>query len=316
MNKLNILSKLAIASISFGLGIAGTSHSALAGTLFDINQQTTGFVNQLSGVSEFGLSDGRPGSGLPCPSCDSVVNFATYANPTMSDWTSALGVTPIGVGQPSPGMTSGIDTNAKWVFFYQIRNTNPLGDPNANLENFNVTKEDQNGLPINVQPYNTAGYIDGWDIVPFNNCGALAAPGQCLDTPNNWQPAIIENKTIANGNGGEEAETAFGTSLSGPSPISSVTVRANTPYTGALFEFGPLLDDEIEPNEFTDVLVLTSNDQFAGIVWAETESPGGTGSAGDVAGIKNPVNVPEPGTIIGLLAVSGLGFGLKRKKQS
>ncbi len=85
---------------------------------------------------------------------------------------TALGVNPIGVGQTSPGMTPGVDTNAKWVFFYQIQNTNPLGGTNAVLENFNVTKGSTTGDPIDVQPYNSAGYIDGWGIAPFS-----ATPG-------------------------------------------------------------------------------------------------------------------------------------------
>ncbi len=108
------------------LALLGVVNQAQAGKVYDIYQQTTGFVSGLSGASDFGLSDG---TGPICPLCDSTVNFATYANPGMGDWTAALGVNPTGVMNPSPGVTNpapGFDPNAKWVFFYQVRNTNPL----------------------------------------------------------------------------------------------------------------------------------------------------------------------------------------------
>ncbi len=314
MNKLNVLSKLAIASLTIGLGVVETSESVWAGQLFDINQQTTGFVTELSGASEFGLSDEF--GGPVCANCDSVVNFATYANPEMGNWVDALGVRDdlVGVGIPSPGMEvldPNVDENAKWVFFYKIQNTNPLGGVGI-LENFNVTKENEKGLPVpGVQPYNSAGYINGWTTNDFD-----PTPG--LDEPNDWQPALTEFKTIielVNDDDGVEPDIAFGTLLDGPSPISSPSVRnGQVSYTGALFDFEGT--GFIPVGEFSDLLVLTSNERYAGIVWAETESPGGFGAAADVAGIKNPVNVPEPGTVLGLLAISGLGFGLKRKKQS
>jgi hypothetical protein len=52
--------------------------------------------------------------------------------------------------------------------------------------------------------------------------------------------------------------------------------------------------------------------------WARTQSliPVGEGSSGDVAGLKVTFEkVPEPGSIIGLLALGGLGLASKRKKQ-
>ncbi len=120
-----------------------------------------------------------------------------------------------------------------------------------------------------------------------------------------------EAKDITLGRGEIAPTTAFGTLLSGPSPIASVSVRAGqVAYAGALFQFDPGMEGVIPPDAYSDLLILTSNDRYAGIVWAETESPGGFGAAGDVAGIKN-VAIPEASSIAiwSLLGLAGFGFG-------
>ena len=54
--------------------------------------------------------------------------------------------------------------------------------------------------------------------------------------------------------------------------------------------------------------------------WAKTQGITGfdpnEGTSGDVAGLKVTTKTPEPGTILGLLGISGLGLGMKRKKQA
>ncbi len=47
-----------------------------------------------------------------------------------------------------------------------------------------------------------------------------------------------------------------------------------------------------------------------------TDELGSSGGVYGIISITKGVSVPEPGTIVGLLAISGLGLGLKRKKQS
>ena len=70
-----------------------------------------------------------------------------------------------------------------------------------------------------------------------------------------------------------------------------------------LFEFAPLGTGTIPPDGTSSLVYLTATldgDQMLDIVWAETESPGGFGAAGDVVGIKNvgvPFAVPEPASI-------------------
>lgn len=285
-------------------GLVGAGAPAAA-TIFDINDQATGFVAELSGASEFGSP--QPG-GVECGLCDSVVNFAAYANPLNQNWVEALGIGNNeifdDVAQNSPGMDEPLDRFASWVFFYQILNTNPLGGTNADLENFNVTKVahlpgEQYGQPINVQPYNSAASIDEWDIVDF-----ITDPG--LDVGNDFSPSQTGARSIqqsSDGNTGEEAQAISSTRLGGPAPISNAGILQGA-FTGALFLF-----DEggqpgaIQPDEYSDLLVLASNERYAGFVWAETESSGGFGAAGDVAGIVNPIPLPMPA----LMLLSGLG---------
>jgi len=89
-----------------------------------------GFVSGLSGASTFGNTDGNPGS-LTCPLCDSTVSFMVCRNADRSDWTADINASPTFLG--------GNDPTARWVFLYQILNTDPLTAGEGQLENFNVT---------------------------------------------------------------------------------------------------------------------------------------------------------------------------------
>ena len=255
-----------------------------------------GYVAGLSGATEFGATDGTPGS-ITCPLCDSVVNFATYHNADLSDWRSDLGV--------SPSFLQGFDTNARWVFLYQIQNTNPLGGTNAELENFNVTTTDKEGDPVEENPYSSGGFINASALAPFND-GSLLDP----DRPNDWEPGIVESKDVGSGPDDIDPTQVLFTNASGPNPIASASVRAGgAAYAGGLFEFGSPL---IPANAFSEVLFLTANETWASYVWAETESPGGFGAAGDVPGIK-PIPVPAPFLLLPA-AMAALGFAAGRRR--
>lgn len=203
-------------------------------------------------------------------------------------------------GDPTAhGGDDGDPWNDRWVFFYQIENTNPLGDPNSALENFNVTTTTKNGEPTPKNAYANGGIGVNLDISPFNS-----QPG--LDSPNNWvSPELNVEKSLIESTGDRlSADILDFTDAAGLSPISSVSVDAGGPqYAGALFEFS---NPELPADALSDVLWLSSNAIHAGIIWAETESAGGFGAAGDVAGIKKQVPAPAAFTLFGL-GLAGLG---------
>ncbi len=282
------------------------ANQAQAGKVFRGNTPQ-GFVSALSGASEFGGTDAS--SSLTCPLCDSVVNFATYSNPDGGDWREALeadfGINPsswqtLGSDQGAEGGDNGNPWDDRWVFFYQIQNTNPLGGVNADLENFNVTKTFV-GNPFELNPYANGGFNTGAAIDPFN-----PTPG--IDDPNDWVPAETGDRVVIPGVGGIDPSQLTFTNVSGPTPISSPSVRnGQDAYSGALFQF----ENFIGEDQFSEVLWLSSNARTAGIIWAETESPGGFGAAADIAGIKN---IPEPTSLCSIFGLAVLGTALRRRK--
>lgn len=302
---MTIKNSLISMSLSGIFGILLIGPPASAATIFG-SATPQGFVPGLTGSSEFGNADTNPGS-LVCASCDSVVNFTAYYNPQGADWRDAIGV-PIDSWQTlnsDPTAHGGDDAdpwNDRWVFFYQIENTNPLGGLNAALENFNVTNTTKDGEPSPRNAYANGGIGLNLDISPFNS-----QPG--LDTPNNWaSPELDVEKSLIEATGDRLSATILDfTDAGGVSPISSVSVDAGVPqYAGALFEFG---DPELPADALSDVLWLSSNAEYAGIIWAETESAGGFGAAGDVAGIKKKVPAPAA---FGLFGVGLAGLSARR----
>jgi hypothetical protein len=182
--------------------------------------------------------------------------------------------------------------------------TNPLTAGEAPLQQFNVTKTDQNGDPFPEQPYTSGGYYDG---LVFSNASSAVTP---LDVPNNWVPSGNVNlqTTVSNTNAVDPISLVL--PPAGSFQIVNDTVRFPlVGYDGAQFEF---VNPQLATSLTSSILYLTTDDPHAGIIWAETQSPG-EGAAGDVYGVKN--KVPEPSALLGLLALSGMGFLRKTQKQ-
>lgn len=157
------------------------------------------------------------------------------------------------------------------------------------------------------------------DLVPPPG-GILGGTGQGSDgCPGNWTPDVLVDVTpIVQGVGADAIALSYDLitddeverqqrALYG-SPIT-------TPTNGVRWQF---LDGTLPSEATSDLLFLTSN-EAPDFPWAQTQSPGGEGTSGDVPGapvrITDPEKVPEPGTVLGLLAISGLSVAAKRKKQ-
>lgn len=256
------------------------------------------------GASAFGLND-MGGTAFTCALCDSAVNFVGYRTTSGGNWVDELGL----AGLVNQVGNRAIDATARFVLFYQIANTNPLGGANDVLENFNVTVTNPTGGPVSIQPYTSGGFLTNSS---FGDTFSLNPP---LDTPNDQTPAETGAKTISAGLTGVTNVAPNGLSFSDDAPFSSISSPAiasgTAGYLGALFTWDA--NNNIAANAFSEVLFLTT-DYPVDYVWAETESPGGFGAAGDVIGVNQ---VPLPGSIMLLIpALAGLAFLGRRRRAA
>ncbi len=104
----------------------------------------------------FGDTDGTPG-GSACPLCDSTVNFAVWETEG-EFWTNegpfaGLTIEPLQIDG------DGVDSDARYVYLYQVINTDPLDVENPQIENFNIatTAVDGSGDPGVGVPFTSGG---------------------------------------------------------------------------------------------------------------------------------------------------------------
>lgn len=269
-----------------------------------------GFLPQFEGYSVFS-------AGLPaCPLCDSTVSFAVYQTED-NDWTddAAFGGNAMESGVLLPGtpipdtpaFQSGFaadvaDKDTNFVFLYQVVNTDPLGGAEQVLENFNIAIEGKNGDPQvpAPNPYTSAGFLDDKS---FQNKSTALTP---LDTPHDWTPSEIIPVTPV-----ELDPTGVDPNSVRLDLMTHPAVLAGAPFAGVQFQWPSL--GGIDPGQMSSLLFLTYDGDINHISfpWSETESPGGFGAPGDVAGVK----VPEPGTF-SLLLAGLVGLAAVRRRRA
>ncbi len=372
MNKLNLLSKLAITGVVSSIGMIGIQSSILA--------QNADFFNE--GYSIFAAPDPLPvddpnvdpttpgpdANSQQCAECDSTVSFSVYDNTDLGNWTTELGLPAV----PLMPFSSVVDTNAPYVFFYEVVNTDPLPQLEDTLVNFNVAVETKPpiGSWFGPSPYSSGGYIPGYvftnasrdindnfgptdpvggirvdqdpDLNCVNNSSLLGQIDRIPGCPANWTPDVLVDLNIGLGPGVNPTQLSYGQLAN--NEIARLRPEVE-PTNGMRFLFGNPIPVDPDgtgplPTGNSSLLFLTAHteEEFMTILeqnpvpgvdpeevwlnvksypWSETQSQGGEGSKGDVPGVKIDLTkkTPEPGTILGLLAVSGLGLGLRRKKQ-
>lgn len=86
-----------------------------------------------------------------CPLCDSTVNFSVYEN-TDGNWTDDSEFANLN----TTSLLNGIDSSARYVYLYQVINTNPLPQGEDDLLTFNIAVEEwEPGPQSDVFPFVT-----------------------------------------------------------------------------------------------------------------------------------------------------------------
>jgi hypothetical protein len=305
---------------SIGATVMSTAILTLAG--FQSNTLAAPGDFFYSKYSAFGAELDSSPPMTQCPRCDSTVSFTVYE--TINNWQAELGLAPT-------TLLGNTDGTEQYVLLYQVVNTDtiPPEPSGAELADFFLAVEQGKEPYFGSNPYKSAGYIQ--DTV-FNSASFATTP---LDAPSDW---TVSSDLTFNGFKTLTSAVEPATIIYGQIADDEVAVRGGpTPTNGITFSFNPLIPiTDSDPNApggrgTSSLLFLTAdegwfqqnvnpNQKIAfSFPWGRTESihPNGqpaNGTSGDVVGVK-VVNVPEPGTIFGLLAFGFLGLITKSKKH-
>jgi hypothetical protein len=311
-------------------GVAGVQTSAQAA-----------FLQSYTGYSVFASPD--PGANAnvdplapdpdsrQCAFCDSTVSFSVWQNESGS-LLQDLAQFGVNATNAVDLLGPGFDDDAEYIYLYQVVNTNPLTEQENDLFTFDLAVETWDKKPyFGDNPYTSAGYLDG---LVFQNAsrdtfdnppGQLTDPAGgtrvddgswCIDgvpgCPGNWTPDVIVPVTpIIQGTGFAPVVVEYGAIRDDEVERQQLAQGkvVTSPTNGLSWQWSPVSDIIPEGNSY---LLFATSDGIPHFPWAKTQSAAGEGSSGDVVGVKT---TPEPGTVLGLLAVSGLGLVSKRKKQ-
>jgi hypothetical protein len=276
-----------------------TRHLVTSLPLFAIllaNSAFGAFLNEFTGNSQ--TIDPDAGS-------DGVVNFSVYENIDnvngTQDWTDDFGILvdaaiiPLSQENPGDNPTSsigGLDTNATYVYFYQMVNTNPDTSAESRLGQFELT------LPGGIDTITSAGFITSRVFNdPTDRADHPGSPdgatGPHLNGPLNNARLGLEDDTTAapDDEAGDGEPSEKGINLAEATPFAFL-VEADSPefanYDGGnIVEF--IWNPDIASSLYSTIFFVTSN--FAPKYFPVETEDGGQAS-GDA-----PVPTPEPASM-------------------
>ncbi len=306
MNKLNFLSQCAIAGIAGMIGTVGVQTNVQAGTISaSSNVQFTDVTLQL--IDNDGSGDGIGNLLLPSGDYDGAfaqVNASGAIN----------GIDPVdAVGPVACGTTPITTTGAGSEFPFSLGGGTI--DAGASVDCNSVPGSASNFAEIELTGDNISGNAEGTYEVFSANFNAT--PDDVVDLEGFFEGDLFAQVTGYTG----------GTKLASSEFLAQYTINliqgdgnAIEVFAGEVFQAGISVINENDTETLnTGIIDIGFNDYVIGSSGLDPD--GGTyefrlAAVEEVNGTIDRVAVPEPGTVVGLLAIGGLGLGLKRKKQS
>ncbi len=310
---------LAIASL-LGIGITNSAHAAaiVSNGTIQLGVDNFGQLNvygetpSLSGTTFVGLRYLPTGAEATAPGClcegwgvaDAASLVTGYAN---NDWLTSGGTSGINLlsfTSTATEATSVVDIGG----IFKVTHHYTPSTATANLYEAKVTIENISGSTVADTRYRR---VMDWDIEPTPFSEYVTIAGTTIPS------ALL----FASNNGFASANP-----LSGPSDLGYTGdfVDAGPSDHGALFDFGFGSLVAGESKEFSIFYGAAGNelDALAALatvdakIYSLGQSDPATGGPNTFIFAFKGVEVPEPGTLAGLLAVSGFGLLSRKKRQS